>query len=63
MTPFKALYGYSPPKLLEFVPGTRAAAVEELLQHRQQVVSLLHDNLVAAQGRMKLQADKHRLER
>jgi hypothetical protein len=35
LSPFEALYGYSPPKPLEFVPGTtRVAAVEELIQHR-----------------------------
>jgi hypothetical protein len=61
---FKALYGYSPPRLLEFILGTtKVAAVEELLQHRQQVMSILQENLVATQGRMKQQADKHRLER
>ena len=54
LSPFEALYGYSPPKLLEFVPGTtRVAAIEELLQHRQQVMSILQENLVVAQRRMK----------
>ena len=54
LSPFEALYGYSPPKLLEFVPRTtRVAAVEELLQHRQQVMSILQENLVVAQRRMK----------
>uniref|UniRef100_A0A2N9I334 Chromo domain-containing protein n=1 Tax=Fagus sylvatica TaxID=28930 RepID=A0A2N9I334_FAGSY len=64
LSPFEALYGYSPPRLIEFVPGlTRVAAVEDLLEHRQQVVGLLEHNLVAAQARMKQQADKHRSER
>jgi hypothetical protein len=49
---------------LEFDPGTtRVAAVEELLAYKQQVLRLLQDNLVAAQARMKLQADKNRQER
>lgn len=48
-TPFKALYDYPPPRLLEFIPGTtRVVAVEELLAHRQQVFGLLQDNIVAA---------------
>jgi hypothetical protein len=37
--------------------------VEDLLEHRQQVVGLLEHNLVAAQARMKQQADKNRSER
>uniref|UniRef100_A0A2N9EEA7 Integrase catalytic domain-containing protein n=1 Tax=Fagus sylvatica TaxID=28930 RepID=A0A2N9EEA7_FAGSY len=63
LSPFEALYGYLPARLIEFVPGlTRVAAVEDLLEHRQQVVGLLEHNLVAAQARMKQQVDKHRAE-
>jgi hypothetical protein len=39
------------------------SAVEDLLEHKQQVVGLVEHNLVAAQARMKQQADKHRSER
>ena len=54
LSPFEALYGYLPPRLIEFVPRlTRVAAVEDLLKHRQQVVGLLEHNLVVAQARMK----------
>ena len=64
LSPFEALYGYKPPKLLDFVSDTtRVAAMEDLVEHRQQVMGLLQDNLVAGQARMKLQADKHRQER
>jgi hypothetical protein len=64
LSPFEALYGYLPPRLIEFMPGlTRVATVEDLLKHRQQVVGLLEHNLVAAQARMKQQANKHRSER
>ena len=60
-SPFEALYGYLPPRLIEFVPRlTRVAAVEDFLEHRQQVVGLLEHNLMAAQAWMKQQADKHR---
>jgi hypothetical protein len=63
LSPFEALYGYLPPRLIEFVPGlTRVAAVEDLLEHRQQVVGLLEHKLVDAQARMKQQVDKHRAE-
>ena len=59
LTPFEALYGYPPPKLGDYVPGTiRVAAVDSLLQDRQQLFSLLKYNLTAAQERMKWFADK-----
>ena len=55
LTPFETLYGFQPPTLLDYIPGlTKAAAVEEFLQNRQQILSLLKTNLVAAQDRMKL---------
>ena len=64
LSPFEALYGYLPPKLIDSVPGlTKVAAMEDFLEHRQQVVGLLKHNLVAAQARMKQQDDKHRSER
>ncbi|XP_050249176.1 uncharacterized protein LOC126696484 [Quercus robur] len=60
LTPFEALYGFQPPKLLNYIPGlTKAAVVEEYLQTRQQILSLLKTNLVAAQDRMKLQKIGH----
>lgn len=64
MTPFEALYGFQPPKLLDYIPGlTKAAAVDDFLQNRQKILELLKGNLLAAQDRMKLQADKYRQER
>ena len=64
LSPFEALYGYLPPRLVEIVPGlTRAAAMEDLLEHRQQVMGLLEHNLRATQVRMKQHANKHRSER
>uniref|UniRef100_A0A7N2KR02 Uncharacterized protein n=1 Tax=Quercus lobata TaxID=97700 RepID=A0A7N2KR02_QUELO len=64
VTPFEALYGFQPPQLMDYIPGlTKAAAVDDFLLARQQILDLLKGNLVAAQDRMKLQADKHRQER
>ena len=64
LTPFEALYGYPPPKLVDYVLGTtRVAAVDSLLQDRQQLFSLLKSNLAAAQERMKWFADKKRVDR
>ena len=61
LTPFEALYGFPPPKLQSYVPGTtQVAALDSLLSQRQDVLNILKDHLAAAQGRMKTQADKHR---
>lgn len=59
MSPFEALYGYSPtsvPLLLE--DNTTVQAVADVLQARQQMLSLIKDNLRHAQARIKQQADK-----
>lgn len=60
-TPFKALYGRDPPKLLRFgdVP-TANAEVEELIKGRDQLLQELRDNLVTAQARMQASANKKR---
>ena len=64
MTPFKALYGYPPSRVLDYVVGTtRVGAVDLLLKGRQQLLSLLKQNLCAAQERMRWFADKKRVER
>ena len=61
MTSFEALYGFQPPKLLDYIPSLiKVIAVDEFLLNRQQILGLLKSNLVATQDRMKLQADKHR---
>ena len=62
--PFEALYGYPPPRLMDYVPRTtKVEAVDMHLRSRQQILSLLKHNLVLAQERMKLQIDRHRSER
>ena len=64
LTPFEALYGYSPPRLLDYMPGTtKVEAVDAQLKSRQELFSLLRFNLVSAQERMKFHVDKHRSER
>ena len=64
VTPFETLYGFQPPKLLDYIPGlTKATAVDDFLLTRQQILDLLKSNLIAAQDRLKLQADKRRQER
>ena len=64
MTPFEALYGYPPPRVLDYVTSiTRVGAVDSLLKGRQQLLSLLKQNLCAAQERMRWFANKKRVER
>ena len=49
MTPYKALYGFSPPRLTNYVPTTtQVAAVDSILQSKQQILALLKQNLVEA---------------
>ena len=59
-----ALYGYQPPSIMS--PLKRIAkfqAVEDHIEHQQEVLQLLKENLTIAQNRMKQQADQHRSER
>ena len=42
MTPFEALYGYPPPRVIDYVVGTtRVGTMDLLLKGRQQLLSLL----------------------
>ena len=64
MTPFMALYGYHPPSVTSYLrENSKFQAVEHHIEHQQQVLQILKDNLVFAQNRMKQQADQHRNER
>ena len=64
LTPFEALFGYPPPRLMDYILGTtNVDSVDMHLGTRQQLLALLKQNLVATQERMKLNADKHRTER
>lgn len=64
MTPYEAVYGVPPPRLLSYVPGTtRVEAVDEVLKSRQQIIVLLHHNLHQAQQCIKRYADLKRTER
>ena len=64
LTPFEALFGYPPPRLMDYILGTNNVnSVDMHFRTRQQLLALLKQNLVATQERMKLNADKHRTER
>lgn len=54
MTPFQALYGFPPPLHIPYIPhDTRVAAVDDHMQERQRLMSLLKQSLHKARNRMK----------
>ena len=51
MTPFMALYGYNPPSITSsLTENSKVQAVEYHIEHQQQVLQLLKDNLNLAQN-------------
>ena len=64
MTPFMALYGYHPPSIKSSLrENSKVQAVEDHIEHQQEVLQLLKDNLNLAQNRMKQEANQHRSKR
>ena len=54
LTPFEALYGFAPPTLQSYIPGTtRVDALDSLLCQRDDVLVTLKAHLVAAHEKMK----------
>ena len=50
MSPFEALYGFKPPTIADYVPGSsKVDKVDDWLQHRQSILNILKDNLAQAQ--------------
>lgn len=63
MTPFEIVYGQSPPCVPTYEAGTiELYFLDQQLVSRGRILSQLKANLEAAQNRMKVQADKHRVE-
>jgi hypothetical protein len=64
ITPFEALYGYTPPHLpMGYIPKSSNQAVTDLIIGRQQAMKELKFHLTRAQVKMKKYADQHRTER
>jgi len=64
MTQFMAFYGYQPPSIASYLrENYKVQVVEHHIEHQQQVLQLLKDNLMLVQNRMKQQEDQHRSER
>ena len=63
-TPFEIVYGRPPPSLLSYVTGTAwNEAVEKELIARDEVLKELRENILLAQSRMKLYANRKHKER
>ena len=58
------LYGYHPPSITSSLrENSKVQAMEDHIEHQQQVLQLLKDDLTLAHNRMKQQADQHHSER
>jgi len=64
MTPFEALYGYvtTSPNLLD-KGETLIEAVDYIVKTREQIGRMLQENFSKAQERMKMYADKKRIDK
>jgi hypothetical protein len=63
MTPFRALYRYDAPTLIDLVFGeNRAPTTKDLITESREILKLLKENLQIAHNRQKMSADKHRIE-
>ena len=59
-----ALYGYHPPSITSSLrENAKVQAVEDQIEHQQQVLQLLNDNLNLAQNQMKQHENQHHNER
>ena len=64
MTPFMELYGYHLPSITSSLRDqSKVQAVEEHIEHQQQFLQLLKDNVTLAHNQMKQQANQHHSER
>ena len=64
MSPFQALYGYEPPTVTAYLPGSTAVAkVDQELRSRDELLQILKKNLEKAQSRMKRFYDLKHSER
>jgi hypothetical protein len=64
MSPFMELYGYHPPSITSPLTGKeKVQAMEDHIEHQQEVLQLFKDNLVITQNRMKQQECQHHSER
>ena len=64
ITPFEAIFGYSPPRFMTYMTGTTLLnLMADQLMSRDQILQLLKENLYRSQNMMKTYADLKRTER
>jgi hypothetical protein len=64
MTPFRALYRYDAPTLVDLVFWeSRAPKAKDWIIESQEILKLLKENLQTVQNRQKISADRYRIER
>ena len=64
MSPFMELQGYHPPCITSpLKDNMKVQSMEDHLQHHQEVLQILNDNLVTSKNMMKKQANEHGNER
>ena len=64
MTPFRALYRYDAPTLVDLVfEESIAPKAKDWIIESQEILKLLKENLQMAQNQQKISADRHRIER
>jgi hypothetical protein len=63
MTPFRALYGYDAPTLIDLVFGeSRSPKAKDWITESQEILKLVKENLQTTQNRQKMTADRHKIE-
>ena len=63
MAPFRALYGYDAPTLVDLVfRETKAPKTKDWIIEGQEILKLLKENLQMAQNWQKISVDRHRIE-
>lgn len=64
LTPYEIVYNQQPPLHLPYLAGESGnEEVDRSMRKREQMIATLRSQLLAAQNRMKMQANKHRSER
>jgi len=62
ITPFEAIYGYLPPRLLTYMPGTtQFATIKTQLRSHDVILKLLQENIHKIQNQMKKYEDLKRI--
>jgi hypothetical protein len=63
MTPFRALYRYDAPTLIDLVfEESRAPKAKDWITKSQEILKVLKENLQTTQNRQKMSVDRHKIQ-